>query len=136
MGAAFMISFLLLAFIVPIVQLVLGIRSAVMKKTWIAQAVQSGHFVIAELNAFRNGAVGHDEPIWDSAEYHYEADGKTYKYSLQTSSPPDKLTLYYKKNPKHAQAEKEFGNTLRDQILTSATVWLVIFLLLCLLFSL
>lgn len=133
-GAAFMYSGLLLVFIVPIVLMVLGIRHAIMKRKWIDEAIEKGCVVIADFVSFHDGDIGDvDSRSRDSSEYRYEVNGETYKYTykFETSNPPEKLTLYYRKNPKYAQAEKEVGFSLRDRITAIIKVWLVVFLLLC-----
>ena len=136
MGEALMYSALLIAFIVPMVQLVLGIRHAIMKKKWINEAVQKGHVVVADFKAFNdNDPVRNDSDSWkhDSSEYSYTVDGKSYKYKLRYGQK-ENITLYYRDNPKYAQVEKELGCSLRDVLIASVKVWLVIFILMCLIF--
>lgn len=80
------------------------------------EAIRKGHVIEASLQKSYN-AVKHDTEfgnvgtIEDIGVYHYEYNGKTYKYQATTSKGlSSKITLYYIKNPRKATVSMDLGN--------------------------
>lgn len=80
------------------------------------EAIRKGHVIEATLQKSYN-VVKHDTEfgnvgtIEDIGVYHYEYNGKTYKYQATTSKGlSSKITLYYIKNPRKATVSMDLGN--------------------------
>ncbi|MBP3477219.1 MAG: hypothetical protein J6K48_13045 [Lachnospiraceae bacterium] len=80
------------------------------------EAIRKGHVIEASLQKSYNAAepdteFGNVGTMEDIGVYHYQYNGKTYKYRAITSKGlSSKITLYYIKNPRRATVACDLGN--------------------------
>lgn len=104
----------------------------IIRKRLFEKAKADGHIIEATLVKTISGYYAYEEADKDLKAietryvYHYDCGGKIGKYVTDsTNTPPEKITLYYIKNPRKATAANELG-TYETPWTTWAKSYLVI----------
>ncbi len=111
-GTSLLLSLLLSVAVYVIRGSFMPLRKTKQKKM-LERAIRQGHVVTATLSSHRRTsppAAGESFTQRDIAVYAYQYRGKTYRYRvLGMESPPEKLSLYFVRNPARAFPQSDFA---------------------------